>query len=151
MGGRIAEIGRADDGVTPDLFRRAGGDEAAFDQDAEPGYVQQYSLDWQRELPGQMAISFGYMGSRSERLSLGGTSDTTLNINQLLKLSTGTLVSATALLSMAGSSALTSESGLVSLPTTAAVTAFQKDKGLTEDGVAGPTTLTAINSALAAG
>ena len=53
------------------------------DQDSEPGYVQQYSLDWQRELPGGMAIGFGYMGSRSERLSLGGTSDTTLNINQL--------------------------------------------------------------------
>ena len=35
--------------------------------------------------------------------------------------------------------------------TTAAVTAFQKDKGLTQDGVAGPTTLTAINTALAAG
>jgi len=53
------------------------------DQDSEPGYVQQYSLDWQRELPGQMAIAFGYMGSRSERLSMGGTSDTTININQL--------------------------------------------------------------------
>ena len=53
------------------------------DQDSKPGYVQQYSLDWQRELPGQMAIAFGYMGSRSERLSLGGTSDTTININQL--------------------------------------------------------------------
>jgi murein L,D-transpeptidase YcbB/YkuD len=35
--------------------------------------------------------------------------------------------------------------------TTAAVTAFQKDKGLTEDGTAGPTTLAAINTALAAG
>src|SRR4029079_17914375 len=35
--------------------------------------------------------------------------------------------------------------------TTAAVTAFQKDKGLTQDGVAGPTTLAAINTALAAG
>ena len=35
--------------------------------------------------------------------------------------------------------------------TTAAVMAFQKAKGLTEDGVAGPTTLTAINTALAAG
>jgi hypothetical protein len=53
------------------------------DQDAEPGYVQQYSLDWQRELPGEMAIAFGYMGSRSERLGVGGTSDTTVNINQL--------------------------------------------------------------------
>lgn len=35
--------------------------------------------------------------------------------------------------------------------TTAAVIAFQKAKGLTEDGVAGATTLTAINTALAAG
>ncbi len=35
--------------------------------------------------------------------------------------------------------------------TTAAVSAFQKDKGLTEDGIAGPTTLAAINTALAAG
>jgi hypothetical protein len=53
------------------------------DQDSKPGYVQQFSLDWQRELPGEMAIAVGYMGSRSERLSLGGTSDTTVNINQL--------------------------------------------------------------------
>jgi murein L,D-transpeptidase YcbB/YkuD len=35
--------------------------------------------------------------------------------------------------------------------TTAAVTAFQKDKGLTQDGTAGPATLAAINTALAAG
>jgi hypothetical protein len=35
--------------------------------------------------------------------------------------------------------------------TTAAVAAFQKAEGLTEDGIAGPTTLTAINTALAAG
>jgi hypothetical protein len=53
------------------------------DQDSKPGYVQQYSLDWQRELPGQMAIAVGYMGSRSERLLIGGTVDATININQL--------------------------------------------------------------------
>ena len=53
------------------------------DQDSRPGYVQQYSFDFQRELPGQMAIAFGYMGSRSERLTLGGTVDATVNINQL--------------------------------------------------------------------
>ena len=41
------------------------------DQDSKPGYVHQYSLDWQRELPGEMAIALGYMGSRSERLSVG--------------------------------------------------------------------------------
>ena len=35
--------------------------------------------------------------------------------------------------------------------TTAAVAAFQKAQGLTEDGIAGPTTLAAINTALAAG
>jgi murein L,D-transpeptidase YcbB/YkuD len=35
--------------------------------------------------------------------------------------------------------------------TTQAVTAFQAAKGLPQDGVAGPTTLTAINTALAAG
>ena len=37
------------------------------------------------------------------------------------------------------------------LGVTAAVAAFQKAEGLTEDGIAGPTTLTAINAALAAG
>ncbi len=35
--------------------------------------------------------------------------------------------------------------------TTQAVTAFQAAKGLTQDGVAGPTTLAAINTALSAG
>ena len=53
------------------------------DQNSKPGYVHQYSFDWQRELPGQMAIAIGYMGSRSERLTLGGTVDATVNINQL--------------------------------------------------------------------
>ena len=53
------------------------------DQDSKPGYVQQYSLDLQRELPGEMAIAVGYMGSRSERLPIGGTVDATVNINQL--------------------------------------------------------------------
>jgi hypothetical protein len=53
------------------------------DQDSKPGYVQQYSLDFQRELRGQMAIAVGYMGSRSERLPIGGTVDATININQL--------------------------------------------------------------------
>ncbi len=53
------------------------------DQDSKPGYVHQYSLDWQRELAGDMSIAVGYMGSRSEGLPLGGTVDATVNINQL--------------------------------------------------------------------
>jgi hypothetical protein len=65
------------------LATGAGGVIDFVDQDSKPGYVHQYSLDWQWELPGETAVAIGYMGSRSEKLSLGGTSDTTLNINQL--------------------------------------------------------------------
>ena len=46
-------------------------------------YVHQYSIDLQRELPGRIAASIGYLGSRSERLAVGGTSDSRVNINQL--------------------------------------------------------------------
>jgi hypothetical protein len=91
--GGLTPVGTISDpypaGITPPqgnslgLATGAGSVIDFVDQDSKPGYVQQYSLDWQRELPGEMAIAFGYMGSRSERLSLGGTSDTTVNINQL--------------------------------------------------------------------
>ena len=76
-------------GITPPqgnslgLFTGAGGVIDFADQNAKPGYVQQYSLDFQRELPGGNVINFGYVGSRSERLSIGGTNDATVNINQL--------------------------------------------------------------------
>jgi hypothetical protein len=65
------------------LLTGAGGVVDFADPASKPGYVQQYSLDYQREMPGNSVLSFGYMGSRSERLSLGGTSDATVNINQL--------------------------------------------------------------------
>jgi len=65
------------------LLTGAGGDIDFVSQDSKPGYVQQYSIDVQRELPGNMAASIGYQGSRSERLSMGGTSDATININQI--------------------------------------------------------------------
>ncbi|HEY6508308.1 MAG TPA: TonB-dependent receptor, partial [Vicinamibacterales bacterium] len=76
-------------GVTPPLgnsqglLTGAGGVVDFVDQDSQPGYVQQYSLDFQRTIFGGSVIGFGYMGSRSERLSMGGTSDATVNINQL--------------------------------------------------------------------
>ena len=65
------------------LLTGAGGVIDFVDADAKPGYVQQYSVDYQLELPGGSVLGIGYMGSRSERLSLGGTSDATVNINQL--------------------------------------------------------------------
>ena len=39
--------------------------------------------DWQRELPGNIAISAGYIGSRSNNLTWSGTANAALNINQL--------------------------------------------------------------------
>jgi hypothetical protein len=65
------------------LMTGTGGVIDFVDPNSKPGYVQQYSLDYQRELPGNSVFGVGYMGSRSERLSLGGTSDATVNINQL--------------------------------------------------------------------
>ncbi len=41
--------------------------------------IQKYSLDVQRELPGQMSVSVGYVGSTASNLPLG----TNVNINQL--------------------------------------------------------------------
>jgi hypothetical protein len=51
-----------------------------FDRNAKSTYIQQFSFDVQRELPGSIAVSAAYVGSRTYRLMLG-TPD--LNINQL--------------------------------------------------------------------
>jgi hypothetical protein len=51
-----------------------------FDRNAKGTYVNQFSFDIQRELPGAIAVSGAYVGSRTYRLMLG-TPD--LNINQL--------------------------------------------------------------------
>ncbi len=53
------------------------------DQNSTAPRVQQYSVDMQRELPGNMAITLTYMGSRGDNLSLGGANDVAVNINQL--------------------------------------------------------------------
>jgi hypothetical protein len=51
-----------------------------YDRNAKGTYIEQFSLDIQRELPGAIAVSAAYVGSRSYRLMLG-TGD--ININQL--------------------------------------------------------------------
>ena len=53
------------------------------DQNRRAPRVQQYSVDVQRELPGNMAITISYVGARSDRLGLGGTNDTAVNVNQV--------------------------------------------------------------------
>jgi hypothetical protein len=53
------------------------------DQNRKAPRVQQYSVDVQRELPGNMAFTASYVGARSDFIGLGGTIDTPVNINQL--------------------------------------------------------------------
>ncbi len=54
-----------------------------IDQDKKAPYVQQYSFDVNRELPGGVAIGFEYAGATGGNLGLGGSNDGVLNINQL--------------------------------------------------------------------
>jgi hypothetical protein len=54
-----------------------------FDQARRSPLVHQFSLDVQRELPGKLAMSVGYVGSRSNHLPPSGTSLGGYNINQL--------------------------------------------------------------------
>ncbi len=70
-------------GAAEGLLTGVGGDIDFIDQSSRSGYVHQYSIDVKRELTARMSVSVGYLGSRSERLALGGTIDTRLNINQL--------------------------------------------------------------------
>ncbi len=54
-----------------------------IDQDKKAPYVQQYSIDLMREMPGNVAIGFEYNGATGRNLGLGGSNDGTININQL--------------------------------------------------------------------
>ena len=54
-----------------------------IDQNGKAPRVQQYSVDIQRQLPDNMAISIRYVGARSDHLGLGGTADAPVNINQV--------------------------------------------------------------------
>lgn len=65
------------------LLTGVGGNVHFVDQFRKSASVHQYSADLQRELRGDMSMSVGYLGSRSENLSVGGTNSNTVNINQL--------------------------------------------------------------------
>jgi len=65
------------------LLAGVGGNIDYVDQNKKSSRVQQYSLDLQRELPGNIAVSVGYTGAKGDFLSFGGTSDAVININQL--------------------------------------------------------------------
>ena len=53
------------------------------DQTRKAAYVQQFSVDVQRELPFGITTTLSYIGSKGTRLQIGGINDATFNINQL--------------------------------------------------------------------
>lgn len=53
------------------------------DADRGAPYVQQYSLDIQREMPGGITTTLSYVGSRGTALNIGSINDSTVNLNQL--------------------------------------------------------------------
>src|SRR6185295_5566401 len=73
----------APQGSAQGLATGSGGVIDFVDQSSQPGQVQQYSVDYTRELRGGIAASIGYSGSRSEHMPFGGTVDATVNVNQM--------------------------------------------------------------------
>ena len=65
------------------LLQNVGGVVQFVDQNNKRGYVQQYSFDIQRELPGDVAFTIGYVGSRLLHMSTGSGNNSSVNINQL--------------------------------------------------------------------
>ena len=65
------------------LSTGAGGDVYFIDPKKGASRAQQYSVDLQRELPMGMSLSVGYTGLTGSNLSWGGTTDTSININQI--------------------------------------------------------------------
>jgi len=70
-------------GNTLGLLSGVGTSISFVNQDRTAPRVQQYSADVQRELGGNLAITFSYVGARGDHLPLGGTVDSAININQL--------------------------------------------------------------------
>ncbi|MGH9841784.1 MAG: hypothetical protein ACREEM_23770, partial [Blastocatellia bacterium] len=65
------------------LLTQVGQSVSFVDQNRRAAYLQQYSLDLERELPGNIALSLAYTGSRGTHLQIGGIANGALNLNQL--------------------------------------------------------------------
>ena len=57
------------------ILTGAGGTVDFVDQFRKSAYVHQYSVDFQRELPGRLVAGIGYIGATSRHLGLGGNDD----------------------------------------------------------------------------
>jgi len=65
------------------LLTGIGGEVNTIDQNKGAPRVQQLSADMQYELTDSIAVSVGYAHARGDDLSLGGTNDAIVNINQI--------------------------------------------------------------------
>ncbi len=65
------------------LLTGLGSSVTSFDQQFHAPRVQQFSVDVERELPGQIALQAGYIGSRSTSLSPAPNGGGAVNVNQL--------------------------------------------------------------------
>jgi hypothetical protein len=70
-------------GSASGILTGAGGSVDFIDQFRKSAYVHQYSVDFQRELPGRLVAGIAYIGATSRHLGLGGNDDESVNINQL--------------------------------------------------------------------
>jgi hypothetical protein len=70
-------------GSTLGPLTNVGGQVDFIDQFKGSPRVHQYSADIERELPGAMAVTIGYIGATGRDIGYGGTSDAVININQI--------------------------------------------------------------------
>ena len=70
-------------GNTRGALTGVGSNVEFIDQDRTAPQVHQYSVDLSRELPGNIAVGFEYVGATGRDLGLGGSADGILNINQV--------------------------------------------------------------------
>ena len=70
-------------GSSQGLLTGVGGTINYIDPTKGNGYVHQYSVDVQRELPGHLAVTLGYVGATGRDIGFGGTSNSAININQI--------------------------------------------------------------------
>ncbi|MGQ0734644.1 MAG: carboxypeptidase regulatory-like domain-containing protein [Acidobacteriota bacterium] len=65
------------------LLTSTGGNVNFIDQNKGDPKVHQYSVDVQRELPGNMAVTIGYVGATGRDIGFAGTNNVAININQI--------------------------------------------------------------------
>jgi hypothetical protein len=70
-------------GASLGLLTGVGGQIDFVDQNKTNPHVHQYSADIERELPGSMALTIGYVGATGRDIGYCGTNDCSININQI--------------------------------------------------------------------